>query len=197
MALAPKQQAFVDEYIIDLNATQAAIRAGYSAKTAGAAAGRLLQNVKVREAVDKAKAKRSDITGINAEWVLKRLAALVDTNLSDFMVVPDDGRLPYYDFTKATPEQMAAIETLQIDTRHDSGDSEGYTEKVKLGLPNKLRALELVGKHVNVKAFIERAEMSGPDGGPLEIREKLPPMELAKGLLGLIEQAKKDKGSKS
>ena len=68
--LTAKQRAFVDEYLVDLNATQAAIRAGYSAKTAGAAGGRLLQDVKIRAAIDAGKEKRSENTQITAETVL-------------------------------------------------------------------------------------------------------------------------------
>lgn len=74
MALTPKQQAFVDEYLVDLNATQAAIRAGYSVKTAHEQASRLLANVKVAEAVVDAKNARSERTKIDADWVLQRLA---------------------------------------------------------------------------------------------------------------------------
>jgi phage terminase small subunit len=73
--LNAKQQRFVDEYLIDLNATQAAIRAGYSAKTASQGAAQLLANIKVRAAVDAAIAKRSGNLEITAEKVLRDLEA--------------------------------------------------------------------------------------------------------------------------
>ncbi|MNC39968.1 Terminase small subunit [compost metagenome] len=72
MALTAKQQLFVKEYLIDLNATQAAIRAGYSAKTAEQQASRLLSNVKVQEAIQKAMSKRAEKVEIKAERVLQR-----------------------------------------------------------------------------------------------------------------------------
>src|SRR4051812_5246742 len=70
-ALTPKQQRFVAEYLIDLNATQAAIRAGYSEKTAEQGAAQLLRNIKVRTAVDAAIAKRAGKLEITAEKVLR------------------------------------------------------------------------------------------------------------------------------
>ncbi len=69
--LTDKQTAFVREYLVDLNATQAAIRAGYSERTANAQAGRLLANVGIREAIENAQAKRARRVEIKAEDVLR------------------------------------------------------------------------------------------------------------------------------
>jgi phage terminase small subunit len=74
--ITPKQQAFVDEYIIDLNGTQAAIRAGYSPKTAAMQASRLLTNVKVVEALSIAGKNREIRTYINADRVLREIGRL-------------------------------------------------------------------------------------------------------------------------
>jgi len=68
--LTPKQDLFVQEYLIDLNATQAAIRAGYSKHTAQEQSSRLLSNVIISQAVKEANAQRLENTGINAQWVL-------------------------------------------------------------------------------------------------------------------------------
>lgn len=72
--LTPKQQAFVDEYLKDRNATQAAIRAGYSAKTANSAAGRLLLNVGIKAAIMAATEKISEMAMVDAAWVLRNAA---------------------------------------------------------------------------------------------------------------------------
>ena len=87
MCLTPKQQRFVDEYLVDLNATQAAIRAGYSEHTAEVQGCRLLSKAKVREAVEAALKVRSKRTEIDQDWVLSELqnvhtAAMGDNNLS-------------------------------------------------------------------------------------------------------------------
>ena len=73
MSLNPKQTRFVEEYLIDLNATQAAIRAGYSAKTAEQQGAVLLRNPPIRTAVDHALALRSQKSGLTAEWVIDQL----------------------------------------------------------------------------------------------------------------------------
>ncbi len=71
-----RQARFVDEYLIDLNATQAAIRAGYSRKTAQEQGSRLLSNVMVAAAIEKAMAERSQRTEITQDQVLKDLARI-------------------------------------------------------------------------------------------------------------------------
>ena len=87
MSITPKQRRFVEEYLIDLNATQAAIRAGYSENTAEVQGCRLLSNAKVREAVDVALKSRSERTELTQDWVLSELqnvhsAAISDGNLA-------------------------------------------------------------------------------------------------------------------
>lgn len=89
--LTPKQEAFVSEYLLDLNATQAAIRAGYSARTAEQQGSRLLGNVKVREAVAEGKARREAATEVNAAWVLERLRENVERAMQAEPVVDRDG----------------------------------------------------------------------------------------------------------
>lgn len=69
--LKDRQKEFVRQYLVDLNATQAAIRAGYSERTANAQAGRLLANVGIREAIETAQAKRARRVEIKAEDVLR------------------------------------------------------------------------------------------------------------------------------
>lgn len=109
MALTPKQQRFVEEYLIDLNATQAAIRAGYSEKTANEQGARLLANVSVSEAVQSAMADRSKRTEITADYVLNTIHDTIercrqhrpvyDRAGNPVMVETEDGELaPVYAF---------------------------------------------------------------------------------------------------
>jgi len=76
--MTPKQQAFIKEYLIDLNATQAAIRAGYSEKTAYSHGQRLLKDVEIQSAINKAQAERSERTEIDADYVLKTIKETTD-----------------------------------------------------------------------------------------------------------------------
>lgn len=155
--MTPKQERFVEEYLIDLNATQAAIRAGYSKATANQQGPLLLVNVGVSTAITEAKAQRSERTGIDADFVLKRLAAREAATIGDFIVIGDDG-LPSYNFDSATPDQIALISALQIDMVESPGDH-SRTRKIKVTLPDGMKALELMGRHVNVQAFSDKLEI--------------------------------------
>ncbi len=151
--MTPKQQRFVDEYLIDLNATQAAIRAGYSAKTAMEQGYQLLQIPSVLEAITAAKANRSQKTGIDAEWLLKRLAeeALADVN----DLYGENGRIkPVKDWPLIWRQGLVA--GLEVET---IGEGAGYITKVKLS--DRIKRLELIGRHIDVQAFEERVKHTG------------------------------------
>lgn len=77
-ALTPKQWAFVREYLVDCNGTQAAIRAGYSPRTANEQASRLLANANVRAAVEEGQKMLAQKTETEAEWVRRRLKEEAD-----------------------------------------------------------------------------------------------------------------------
>lgn len=76
--LTPKQRRFVEEYLVDLNATQAAIRAGYSARSADVTGSRLLANAKISTAVQAGQAARSKRTNVSQDWIIEHLRANVD-----------------------------------------------------------------------------------------------------------------------
>ncbi len=137
MALTAKQERFIQEYLIDLNATQAAIRAGYSAKTANEQGSRLLANVKVRTRMEERMAEHSARTGVNQERIIRELArvAFLDpTKLVDM----DSAEIT----DEASADDRAAIASVKVKTM--SGDVEMIEREVKFA--DKLKALELLGK---------------------------------------------------
>ena len=142
MALNPKQQRFCEEYMIDLNATQAAIRAGYSVKTAQEQGARLLSNVMVSREIEKLQAIQSRRTGITADRVIRELAkiAFVDP---DRVINPDDGTVK----ADATDEDKAAIQGVKVK-RSSSMNGDSFENEVKLY--DKTKALELLGKHLGL-----------------------------------------------
>lgn len=154
MALNQKQEAFCREYIIDLNATQAAIRAGYSERTAPAQGCRLLMNVNAQSRISELKGKRNTKTDIDASYVLRRLVEIDEMDVAD--ILTDSGDIkPIKEWPKVWRTSLSAIDIQLIN----SGDIETITKKVKW--PDKLRNLELLGKHVNVNAFAEKKAESG------------------------------------
>lgn len=98
---------------------------------------------------------------INAAWVLKRAALLADFNIRRFISLDDQNR-PYYDFSTATDDDWYCIEEYTSESLpRGSGDDRLYVDKVKIRAPSKLKALELVGKHIDVGAFADKVEHSG------------------------------------
>lgn len=152
MALTPKQKAFAEEYLLDLNATQAAIRAGYSEKTANREGSRLLSNVDIQKLIEEAKEKRSERVKIDADWVLKRLTEEATADVMD--IYNDDGSLkPVKDW----PEIWRTGLVGGIDIVNVEGG--GSITKIKIS--DRIKRVELIGKHVDVQAFNEKREIAG------------------------------------
>ncbi|WP_375194660.1 terminase small subunit [Sphingobium sp.] len=151
--MTPKQQRFVEEYLIDLNATQAAIRAGYSARTANEQGARLLANVSVRSAIADAKTKRSEETQVNAAWLLARLAQESVADLAD--LYDERGNVkPVKDWPLIWRQGLVA--GIEVET---IGAGAGVVTKLKIS--DRIKRLELIGKHIDVQAFKEKVEHTG------------------------------------
>jgi phage terminase small subunit len=171
MALTAKQAKFVREYLIDLNATQAAIRSGYSEKTAKVIGSENLTKPDISAAISDAQAKMAEKTGITAERVLSELALLGFCNMQDYMRAGSDGD-PYLDFSQLTREQAAALAEVTVeDFKEGRGKDARDIRRVKFKLADKRAALVDIGKHIGM--FRDRVEHTGPDGGPIQTTSKL------------------------
>lgn len=146
--LTEKQKRFAEEYLVDLNATQAAIRAGYSPDTANEQGSRLLANVNIKSTVDKMIAERSRRTGINADRVIREIAKIAFVNAGE--IVDLDTALL---MDKISDDDMAAIQSVKVKTFGE----DGVEREVKLA--DKLKALELLGKHLGL--FKDKLEVDG------------------------------------
>lgn len=136
--LTPKQQEFVKQYLIDLNATQAAIRAGYSAVNADKIGPELLGKTRVAEEIQKALEKRGQKTEITAERVLKELGKIAFSDLNSFVDVSEDGKI--------TVKPSSQLDGTVLSEISESVTQNGRTRKVKLH--DKMKALELIGRHL-------------------------------------------------
>lgn len=149
--MTKKQKRFVDEYLIDLNITQAAIRAGYSPKTAYSIGSENLKKPEIRACIEKAMAERSKRTGINQDRIIMELAKIGLLNPKDLV-----------DFDKATvkeeaaEEDLAAIASVRVK-RFPTKDGEGIEREIKMH--DKIKALELLGRHFGM--FKDKVEVSG------------------------------------
>ena len=139
--LTDKQKKFVEEYLLDLNATQACIRAGYSSKRASEIGYQLLQKTTVSEAISEALAERSRRTGINQDRVIQELARIAFVKITD--VIDANGEIK----RNASDDDLACIESYKVE---DSDSINGSSSKREVKLASKLKALELLGKHLGM-----------------------------------------------
>lgn len=158
MPLTPKQQRFVDEYLVDLNATQAAIRAGYSEKTARSVGSENLTKPDIAAAIAAAQAKLAEKTGITQERVLNELALIGFAHPGDYFEWGPDG-VTLVPKDSLTAEQMAAVSEVSQTTSTNGGS-------IKLKLHDKVGALTKIGQHLGM--FVERHELTGKNGGPIQ-----------------------------
>lgn len=157
--MTPKQEAFVREYLIDLNATQAATRAGYSEATANEQGARLLANVSISAAINAELEKRAERTQINADYVLNRLVEIDNMDVLD--IIDDAMNLkPVHQWPKVWRQYLSGFDVAEMfEGRGEDREMTGILKKIKW--PDKVKNLELLGKHVGVQAFKDRVEHSG------------------------------------
>ncbi len=158
--LTPKQAAFAEEHAIDMNATRAAIRAGYSKRTAKEQATRLLSNVHVAAAFAEGRAARSERTGITADRVQQGLAAIAFADPRKLFDA-SGGMRPMHELDDDT---RAAL-VIEVTQGADADGNPTFTRKVKFA--EKLRALEMLGKHLGL--FRDRLEIAGSAENPIQI----------------------------
>lgn len=166
--LTDRQERFVEEYLVDLNATQAAIRAGYSARTANEQAARLLANVSVGEAVARAKAERSARIGLTQDRVLEELAAIGFARMPDYADWGRGTQMSLKSSEELTDRQAAAIAQVTETEKFikSTGDGEQLMSRERtIKLHDKLGTLKLLGQHMGM--FADRHEHTGKDGAPL------------------------------
>jgi len=158
MAMTVKRHRFVAEYLVDLNATQAAIRAGYAKKGAKDQAYQLMQMPEVAEAIEKAMGERSKRLKVDADYVLQRLTEIDQLDVIE--ILNDDLTLkPLSGWPKAWRLSLSGMDITEIGkATEDSKAAMAFLKKIKW--PDKVRNLELLGKHVNVNAFKEQVEVN-------------------------------------
>ena len=149
--LTKKNEVFCKEYLIDLNATQAAIRAGYSVDSAGSIGSELLKKPEIRARVEKEMADRSKRVGINADRVLRELGRIAFVNPDDLIDLSTATVKP-----GASPDDLSAIAGVKVkyvphkdfDENGDPVVEDAIEREVRLH--DKLKALKLCGRHLGM-----------------------------------------------
>ena len=152
--MTKKQKRFVEEYLIDLNATQAAIRAGYSPDTAGSIGNENLKKPEICACVEKAMAERSKRTGVCADRVVQELAKIAFLNLRD-VIDPKTAAVR----KDASDEDTAALQSIKVKKSY-SETGESIEREAKAA--DKLKALELLGRHLGM--WNDKLDVNGVEG---------------------------------
>ena len=157
--LNDKREAFCQEYLVDLNGTQAAIRAGYSEKTANRIASQLLSKLDVQGRIAELMQGRNRSTQIDASYVLTRLKEIDELDVIDIL---NDDLNGFKRLSEWPKSWRTSISGLDIQTVISGGEEpiEKLVRKIKW--PDKTKNLELIGRHVDVKAW-EKEEASAGD----------------------------------
>lgn len=180
--LTDKQERFCLEYLKDLNATQSAIRAGYSKKTANEQGARLMSDSNILTRLSELKEERNKKLEADADYILRRLIEIDKLDIAD--ILADSGDIkPVSEWSDAWKRSIQSLD-IQVKTEDDINV---YIKKIRL--PDKLRNLELLGKHIDVSAFKERLELTGENGQPLVVNVTTP--EIKTNLEALKEQLSK------
>jgi len=162
--LVPRRDRFPEEYIIDLNGTKAAIRCGFSKKTARQAAARLLSNVNIQKKIQELQEARSQRTQITADEVLEELRILLHSDIKNYIEINEDtGAIRAKGFDEMPPNASRALEAITENrTIHESakGEDSIVNEKVTFKLHSKAKALELAMQHLGMlKTKFEAPEL--------------------------------------
>lgn len=164
--LKPKERLFVTHYLASLNATRAAIEAGYSKASARVLGHRLLTKVHISAAIEKSLANRLTKFEITTDNVLHEIAKLSFSNMADYIKVQADGT-GYIDLSALTRDQAAALSEVET-TEYIEGRGENAADvrKVKIKLADKGMNLERLCKYA--LKLGSRLEITGKDGAPLQ-----------------------------
>lgn len=164
--LNERQRVFVQEYLLDLNATKAAIRAGYAVSSAGRHAHKLLKNAYIDAAIQVAQSQRSKRTGITADRVLTELALIAFSDISDVVQVVG-GELSIRDLEPMSKRVKRAIESVS-----EKPGEHGTARSVKMH--SKLTALKMLADHLGLSAdTVSKVQLTGKDGGPVETDSRI------------------------
>lgn len=171
--LTKLQRAFVNEYLksTDLNGAECVRRAGYKTKYPDKIASQLLGNARVWGEIRKAMAKREERTKVTQDRVVRELALLGFSDLKDYITIDDlTGAIQAKGFEEMPGETSRALQSIQED-RVIKEDADGKKttvyDKVKFKTHDKIRALEILARHLGM--LVERHEVTGEDGGPIKI----------------------------
>lgn len=180
--LNPQQLEFCAQYLIDLNATKAVIRAGYSRHTAKNQGHRLLSNPECQAEIQRRQVELQKQTKVTQERIILELARIAFANMADYYTIENDQVV--VDLAKLSREDAAALQEIQVEDLPDG------KQRVKVKLLDKRQPLVNLGNHI-ADMFSKRLELTGPDGAPIQTEQVgLSDTERIQRVLELLDTAR-------
>ena len=182
--ITDKMRQFVDEYLIDLNGTQAAIRAGYSESTAQEQSSQLLARPDIRALIEQAQKDRVDRVQINQDTTVNELKTIAFSDVADFVIVKEGGVIEQRPFNELKKEQTRCVKKIRQTVR-TAQSSDGavihQTAVLELELYDKVKSLELLGRHLGI--FNDKLTLDGalPLQIVFEVSEAKAPITITRG----------------
>jgi phage terminase small subunit len=153
-----RQELFAKEYSCDLNATRAAIAAGYSESTAAEIGSKLLRNSKVKRLIDRILSKRATKLEISGEKILERFESLAEGNVADFISIGEEGA-PRIDVANKSRAELFCVQKISTDTYViGAGNNKRVVTTIRLDLADRLKANESLAKYK--KLFADQVEVT-------------------------------------
>jgi phage terminase small subunit len=173
--LTKQMRAFVKEYIVDYSGTKAAIRAGYSKKTANPQASRLLAKVSIQEAIGREEKKLQNRYHVTKERILRELAIIGFSDIDDYLTIDKEGTVRINTLEQLPLSSSKAIKTIkekkktmQIGEDTNISVTDVQTE---FTLHDKIAALQLMGREICMFKEKVSHELTGKDGGPIKVED--------------------------
>lgn len=194
LKLTPKQERFCQVYIETGNASEA-YRQSYDISnmkdvSVNRAAKQLMDNIKIATRIREIASHHMERHEVTVDRVVEEYSKMAFANMLDYVTVTSEG-LAHVDFSALTREQAAAIQEIKIDRLRMPNAEEGAApeiEKVTFKLADKRASLDSLSKYLGM--FVEKKQISGPDGGPLQF-EDLSKLDLARRIASLLTAADK------
>lgn len=149
----------IDWFMRGYSKEDALLKAGYSEVVAKSDAGSVFNRPEVKAEIERRQQRAMEKSQVDANWIIARLKEIAEANLGDLLVIEDDGSARF-DMNKMTPSLRAALGEFTVDSYNEGrGENKKVVKKMRVKLADKLRALEMLGKHLGL--FADRIKLEG------------------------------------
>jgi phage terminase small subunit len=187
--LTPKQEQFCQEYIIDFNGSQSAIRAGYSKKGSDVQAFNLLRNIKIQSRIKELLSERSERTKVTQDDVINEIAMIALSDIADYVEIDEGGGIKAKMFENMAEGKSRVLQSIEENRAiKESADGKEVTvyDKIKFKLWDKMKALPMLAAHLGLDVNSLNVKLKGK----LTLDHKISMTDLKKSMTNFKDKEK-------